>query len=87
MTARWSFRVEPAIDRLVREAAAASGQTLTEFVLGAAGLAADRVLARRTPFVLERGRWERFVELLDRPPRDNPGLERLFSQPSVFDGE
>jgi uncharacterized protein (DUF1778 family) len=44
------------------------------------------VLADRTSFVLERGQWERFVELLDRPPRDNPGLERLFSRPSVFNG-
>lgn len=87
MTARWSFRVEPATDRLVREAAAASGQTLTRFVVGSASLAADHVLAHRTSFALERWRWERFVELLDRPPRDNPGLERLFSQRRVFNGE
>jgi len=56
MTARWSFRVEPATDRLVREAASSSGQTLTRFVVGSASLAADRVLARRTSFALERGR-------------------------------
>jgi len=28
--------------------------------------------------------FERFVELLDRSPQENPGLERLFSKPSVF---
>jgi uncharacterized protein (DUF1778 family) len=86
MSARWTFRVEPTIDRLVRTAAATSHRTLTEFVVSAAGLAADRVLADRTSFALERGQWERFVERLDRPPRDNPRLERLFSRPSVFNG-
>ena len=46
---------------------------------------AERLLADRTHFVLEPERWERFVEPLDRPPQDNPGLRELFSRPSVFD--
>jgi uncharacterized protein (DUF1778 family) len=45
---------------------------------------AERILADRTQFVLEAEQWERFVELLDRPPREKPGLEKLFSRPSVF---
>jgi uncharacterized protein (DUF1778 family) len=83
---RWDFRVEPEKDRLVRQAAASSQRTLTDFVVDAAFLEAERLLADRTAFVLERQQWERFVELLDRPPRENPGLEKLFSQPSVFTG-
>ena len=31
--------------------------------------------------------WNRFVELLDRPPQEKPGLEKLFSKPSVFASE
>ena len=81
---RWDFRVESETDRLVRQAAATSQRTLTDFVVDAAILEAERLLADRTEFALERAQWERFVEVLDRSPRDNPGLERLFSKPSVF---
>jgi uncharacterized protein (DUF1778 family) len=83
---RWDFRVEPETDRLVRQAAASSQRTLTDFVIDAAVLEAERLLADRTAFALDRQQWERFVELLDRSPRDNPGLEKLFSKPSVFSG-
>ena len=83
---RWDFRVEPETDRLVRQAAATSQRTLTDFVIDAAVVEAERLLADRTSFVLEPEQWEQFVELLDRSPRDNPGLEKLFAEPSVFSG-
>jgi uncharacterized protein (DUF1778 family) len=83
---RWDFRVEPETDRLVRQAAATSQRTLTDFVVDAAVLEAERALADRTAFALPPEQWERFVALLDRSPRENPGLEKLFSQPSVFSG-
>ncbi len=81
---RWDFRVGAETDRLVRQAAASSQRTLTDFVVDAAVVEAERLLADRTAFVLEQKQWERFVELVDRSPRDNPGLEKLFSKPSVF---
>lgn len=84
---RWDFRVAPETDRLVRQAAATADRTLTDFVVDAAVIEAERLLADRTNFVLDEERWNRFVELLDRPPRDNPSLEKLFSKPSVFAAE
>ena len=75
---RWDFRVEPDTDRLVRQAAEASERTLTDFVVDAAILEAERLLADRNRFVLDGADWDRFVELLDRPPRENPGLRELF---------
>jgi uncharacterized protein (DUF1778 family) len=81
---RWDFRVPPDADRLVRQAAETAQRTLTDFVVDAAVVEAERVLADRTQFVLEREQWNRFVELLDRPPQENPGLQKLFSRPSVF---
>jgi hypothetical protein len=39
----------------------------------------------RMRFVLEAQEWRRFVEALDRAPRENPGLAKLFSKPSVFE--
>ena len=82
---RWDFRVDPDTDRLVRRAAETAERTLTEFVVDAAVGEAERLLADRRAFVLDAERWERFVELLDRSPQENPGLARLFSKPSVFE--
>jgi uncharacterized protein (DUF1778 family) len=84
---RWDFRVAPATDRLVRQAAEAAERTLTDFVVDAAVVEAERLLADRTRFVLEPEQWDRFVELLDRAPQENPGLRRLFAKPSVFSAE
>jgi uncharacterized protein (DUF1778 family) len=84
---RWDFRVVPETDRLVRRAAETTETTLTDFVVDAAIVEAERVLADRTTFVLAPEAWDRFVELLDRPPLEEPGLENLFSKPSVFAAE
>jgi uncharacterized protein (DUF1778 family) len=84
---RWDFRVASETDQLVRQAAETADQTLTDFVVDAAVVEAERVLADRTQFVLDAERWDRFVELLDRAPQENPGLEKLFSKPSVFTTE
>ena len=84
-TDRWEFRVAADADEFVRRAADVSRRTLTEFVVGAAVVEADRVLGDRTRFALEDEEWMRFVEVLDRPPQENPGLARLFSKPSVFE--
>jgi len=84
---RWDFRVASETDELVRQAAETAERTLTDFVVDAALVEAERVLADRTHFVLGTEQWNRFVELLDRPPQDKPGLEKLFSKPSVFAAE
>lgn len=84
---RWDFRVATETDRVVRQAAETADRTLTDFVVDAALIEAERVLADRTQFVLDAEQWARFVEILDRPPEKKPGLEKLFSQSSVFDDE
>jgi uncharacterized protein (DUF1778 family) len=81
---RWDFRVDPDTDRLVRQAARTAERTLTDFVVDAAVVEAERLLADRREFALAAEQWERFVSLLDRAPQDNPGLAKLFSKPSVF---
>ena len=84
---RWHFRVDPQTDRVVREAAETADRSLTEFVVDAAVHEAERLLADRTRFSLAPEQWEQFVELLDRPPRNNPGLDTLFARPRVFDAD
>jgi uncharacterized protein (DUF1778 family) len=81
---RWDFRVDADTDRLVRQAAQTSERTLTDFVVEAAAVEAERLLADRREFVLDAEQWQRFVALLDRSPQENPGLAKLFSEPSVF---
>jgi len=81
---RWDFRVATATDQLVRQAAETADRTLTDFVVDAAIIEAERVLADRSQFVLDAEQWARFIEILDRPPQSKPGLEKLFSRPSIF---
>lgn len=82
---RWNLRVERDEDELVRAASNAVDTSYSNFVRGAAVTEAQRVLADRTRFVLDDDQWQRFNELLDRPPRVPPGLRDLFSRPSVFE--
>lgn len=82
---RWEFRVAPVEDEFVRRAARVSHRTLTDFVVGAAVVEADRVLGDRTRFVLDDDDWNRFIEVVERPPQENPGLTKLFSKPTVFE--
>ena len=82
---RWNLRVADDTDSLVRRAAEETQRNLTEFVVDAAVAEAERTLADRTRFVLDEERWASFVEALDQPVRDNPGLAKLFSKPTVFE--
>jgi uncharacterized protein (DUF1778 family) len=82
---RWNLRVADDTDSLVRRAAEETQRNLTEFVVDAAIAEAERTLADRTRFVLDEERWTSFVEALDQPVRDNPGLAKLFSKPTVFE--
>jgi uncharacterized protein (DUF1778 family) len=81
---RWDFRVGADTDRLVRVAADTTERSLTDFVVRAALVEAQHVLADRTRFTLDEQRWAQFVDRLDRPEAALDGLERLFSSASVF---
>ena len=82
---RWNVRVASDDDDLVRQAASVSDRNLSDFILQAAIVEAERVLADRTRFVLDEERWAEFVNLLDRPAEANPRLARLFTSPTVFE--
>lgn len=82
---RWNLRVAPDDDIVVRKAADEADRELSDFIRAAAVLEAERILADRTVFTLGHEQWDRFQELLDRPPRIPAGLEDLFSRPSVFE--
>jgi uncharacterized protein (DUF1778 family) len=82
---RWNLRVTKSEDALVRAASDSTEVDFTWFVRGAAVSEARRVLADRLSFELDEADWQRFTELLDRPPQVPAGLRDLYSKPSVFE--
>jgi uncharacterized protein (DUF1778 family) len=64
-TARLNFRVRPETEQRLRAAADALGLTLTDFVIAAAELRADDVLATRT--VVPEDFYDALLRALDQP--------------------
>jgi Uncharacterized protein conserved in bacteria len=84
---RLELRLDPTQRRLLDEAAAANGVSVSAFVLDHATEAARDVLADRTTFVLPAERWDEFVELLERDARPSPELAAFLARPRVLDSE
>jgi len=84
---RLAARLTPEQDALIRRAAEVEGTDLTNFTVTAALAHARDVLADRRLFVLDDAAWTQFVAILDRPVSHKPRLEKLFSEPSIFDPE
>ena len=84
---RIEVRATPQDRALIDRAVAALNTDLTSFVMSNLTVAAHRVLADRTEFVLDdegRTAWE---EINDRAPRDVAGLRELMERPSPFADE
>ena len=84
---RWSIRVSPTEDTIVRRALAQQGVSLNEYVVNHAVSAAIDDLADRRLFLLSGDEWVALQEILDRPPTAKPRLEALLQQPSVLEAE
>ena len=77
-TQRVHLRVAASDDELFRSAAAATHESLSEFLVESGRERAERVLADRTRFVLSRAQWRSFTAALDRPAREIPAVVELF---------
>lgn len=82
---RLNLRVTPEQDTLLRHAAEARGESVTEYVLRHAVEAAETELADRRVFFADEASWERLQELLARPPRPADRLRKLLAEPSVLE--
>jgi uncharacterized protein (DUF1778 family) len=85
---RLYLRVSPRQREVISEAAEASQKDLSAFVLEAAIVQAQRVLADRRIFKLDKARWERFNQALDRPvvkPTAKAKLSDLLREPSILE--
>lgn len=84
-TEKLDLRVSAAAKRALREAAQASHQSLSEFVLTSALARAEQLLAEQTVIRLSPSDWDRFVAALDAPPSVAGRLDELMREPSVFE--
>ena len=76
---RLDLRMTPTAKRMLQRAAAAANKSVSEFLIDSGLSAASDTLADRRVFQLDEAQWAAFIEALDAPPRDNPGLRRLLS--------
>ena len=79
------MRVSAAQRDLLAEASRTASTTLSDFILDAATTRAEDVLADRQLFSLDDHAFSAFVELLDRPVTDIPGLREGLAAPSPFE--
>ncbi|MEX0874571.1 MAG: DUF1778 domain-containing protein [Actinomycetota bacterium] len=84
-TERLNLRLTPSQDVVLRRAAEVSGESLSDFVLRHAVLAAEMGLADRRTFVLGETAWRELQKELKRSPRPSPRLRKLLSEPSVLE--
>jgi uncharacterized protein (DUF1778 family) len=84
-TDRLELRISREERRILDEAAATSGMSVSAFVLSHATDAARDLLADRTSFVLPPERWNTFVTMLELDPRPMPGLAAFLARRSVLD--
>lgn len=83
--ARLAVRLTAEQNALIRDAAAARGQSLTQFVMAAAVARAEDTLADRRLFRLDDAAWTTFTAILDRPAEKIPELTDLLHRSAPWD--
>ena len=83
-TRRLDLRLTEEQDALIRRAAEQDARSISDFVLSAATLEAQRRLADQRFFMLNEEDHARFEEILQAPPTNDPKLRKLFDRPSPF---
>lgn len=79
------LRLSPEAKQKLYRAAAAENRSVSDFVLESALLRADETLVERRYFGLDAERWTALMTALDAPPRRHLRMERLLTEPSIFD--
>ncbi len=84
-SARLGLRSNPAQVSILKRAADASHNSLTDFILDSACLAAEHALLEQRLFMVDGQTYENILTLLDRPAKDSAGLSGLFARPAPWD--
>jgi len=86
-SSRLGFRATPEQERVLRRAAEICRKSLTDFIMESACQAAEQALLDQRLFVVSADRYMALLDLLDRPPEENAGLQALLSSPAPWDGQ
>jgi uncharacterized protein (DUF1778 family) len=84
-TAKLDIRLSMAAKDALNRAALAAHSSLSQFVLESAMSRAEEMLADRRSFNLDAKQWALFMEALDAPDRELPGIKKLFGKQTVFE--
>lgn len=79
------LRLSPEAKRVLHAAAQAARRSVSDFVLESALAHAEETLPDRQRFGLDAEHWDAFLTALEAPPRPMPRLQRLLTEPSVFE--
>ena len=83
-SSRLGLSTTPQQDIVLRRAAKLANKSLTDFILDSAYQVAEQTLLDQRLFLLDGEQAEAFIELLDRPAKDNPGLQDLLGRPAPW---
>ena len=83
-TQRLELRLTEEQNTLIRSAATYTSRSISDFVLSAATLEAQRRLADHHLFLMDDEQYARFEEILEASPTDDPKQRKLFDRPSPF---
>ncbi len=81
-TERLEIRVEPEHKRIIEQAAAASGQVVSQFVVSTTLRGAHEILRQSTVTALTGRDRESFLRILDREQAPSPALVEAFDRHS-----
>lgn len=81
---RLEVRATERQEAILRQAAAATDRTMTDFILDTAVDQAERILAERRWFVATEAQYDEFLRLLDEPLPSTDKFDTLWSRPSPF---
>ena len=82
---RLAMRVTGAQEEAIKSAAAALGQSVTDFSVQTVLARANELLADQRIFKLDQTGWAEFAMRLDAPPTPISPLRELHQKPSPFD--
>ena len=83
-TERIDVRASLPVKQLLQEAARTAHKNVSEFMLDAAVVAANQMLADRLRFELPPDQWKAFQAALDNPVSVKPKLKKLLTEPGLL---
>lgn len=70
---------------LIDRAAQLLGRTRSDFMIEASRRAAEEAILDQTVILTDHASFDRFVELLDRPPQPNERLRKTMQTPALWE--